>query len=174
MLKTLNKILQNSEEDKVSLKLQDLAPNFRAKVQYSDKIEEVDLYDFLEKAKAKWVLLVFYPGDDTPGCTSQLCKIRDIYKEYQDLDVTIFGVNPASSESHQKFINKYTYPFGIIVDENKEIRQKYGATKYFFKNLTTKRGVFLINSDKKITFIHWGQQNNQEILDLIKSLNNIS
>lgn len=157
------------KKEKVVLKVGLTAPNFAATVQYTDKLEEIDLYKFLEEDKNRKVLLVFYPGDDTPGCTKQLCGIRDIYQKYQDLGVTVFGINPANEKSHQQFIQKYSYQFGIIVDKDKEIREKYGAIGSFFGNVTTKRSVYLIGSDKRILFTQAGQQDNQKILELLKN-----
>jgi peroxiredoxin Q/BCP len=148
------------------LEIGQIAPNFEALVQYNDKSENINLYSLLESGQK--VLLVFYPSDGTPGCTAQLCGIRDIYKEYIDLGVTVFGVNPANEASHQKFINQHAYPFGIVVDSDKTIRENYGAVGKFWANIITKRSVFLINTDKKIIFSHSGQQNNQEILELLK------
>jgi peroxiredoxin Q/BCP len=154
-------------EDKIKLKIQDTAPNFVAKVQNSDgSLEEIELYKLLETQK---VLLVFYPGDNTPGCTAQLCGIRDVYSDYQKYNVKVLGVNPANGESHLKFIEKFNYQFGIIIDEDKTIREKYGAIGQFFKAVITKRGVFLINQDKTIDYIFWGQQDNQKIFDLLES-----
>jgi peroxiredoxin len=166
-------------ETEIKLQIGDIAPDFTTKVQNPDgSITDFDLHKFVKEGNK--VLLVFYPGDDTPGCTAQLCGIRDIYKEYQDLGITVLGVNPAKAESHLKFIKKYNYQFGIIEDTQKTIkenletektvREKYQAEKLFFKHKTTKRGVFLVNEKAEILFIHWGQQNNQEILDLVKNL----
>ena len=115
-----------------------------------------------------YILLVFYPGDDTPGCTKQLCGIRDIYKEYADHGVKVYGVNQASGSSHQDFINKYNYQFDIIVDEDKSLREQFGAVGKFFNNVITKRGVFLIDKDHVIKYRFWGQQDNQKIIDMIK------
>lgn len=155
------------------LQIGDKAPDFQAKVQEFDKttqqgkLTDFHLYDFLEKEKQK-VLLIFYPGDDTPGCTKQLCGVRDVYQEYQDLGVKVLGVNPKGGDSHLKFIQKYNFPFGIVIDEDKTIREKYGAIGKFFANLVTKRGVFLIDENKQIKFIHWGQQDNQKIFELLR------
>ena len=153
---------------KVKLEAGQIAPNFSAPIQNPDgNIENFDLQQTL--AGGQKVLLVFYPGDDTPGCTKQLCGIRDVYKEYQDLKIKVVGVNHSDGRSHLKFIKKYEYPFGIVVDTDKSIRNMYGATKLFFKNVTTKRSVFLIDTDGKILFIFWGQQNNEEIINLVKA-----
>jgi peroxiredoxin Q/BCP len=167
--------MSNTEEtlNNVKLQLNDKAPDFKAKVQEFDQkaqegiVSDFHLYDFLQKTGKK-VLLIFYPGDDTPGCTAQLCGVRDVYQEYERLGVKVLGVNPKGGDSHLKFIKKYNFPFGIIIDEDKSIREKYGAVKKFFSATTTKRGVFLIDEKAEIKFIHWGQQDNQKIFDLLK------
>jgi peroxiredoxin Q/BCP len=152
----------------IKLEIGDLAPNFvNVSAKPESLVEEIELYKILKEGEK--VLLVFYPGDDTPGCTKQLCEIRDIYSEYQKLGVRVIGINHGNQKSHHKFIDKYSFPFEIVIDENKEIRESYGATKPFFKNITTKRGVFLIDTDKKILFIHWGQQDNEKIINFLKN-----
>ena len=149
------------------LEVGQIAPNFEAVVQYKENSETINLYNLLESGQK--VLLVFYPSDGTPGCTMQLCGIRDIYKEYADLGVTVFGVNPADESSHQRFIAQHNYPFGIVVDADKTIRENYGAVGKFWANIITKRCVFLIDTDKKIIFNHSGQQDNNQILKLLKN-----
>ena len=146
------------------LKIGDIAPEFTAVNQDGQKF---NLHDTLQEFNK--VLLIFYPGDDTPGCTKQLCGVRDVYQLYSKLGVKVVGVNHGSSQSHKKFITKYNFPFDIIVDEGKTIRDSYGAVKLFFKNLTVKRGVFLINSDSKIEYMFWGQQDNSVIIEMIKN-----
>jgi thioredoxin-dependent peroxiredoxin len=154
-----------SEHTKIKLEIGDIAPDFVTEIQTGEKVH---LYDLLEQGKK--VLLVFYPADFTPGCTMQLCGIRDIYKEYADLGVTILGVNPGSGESHQKFIEHHKYQFDIAVDKDKEIIEKYGATGFLYGRPRIMRGVFLIGSDKKIIYRFWGQQDNQKIINLLKEL----
>lgn len=163
-----NTSTQNHSNIPTNLQIGDIAPDFVATIQLPNTTEEFGLYKYLESGKR--VLLVFYPGDDTPGCTKQLCGVRDAYSEFSKYNVEVVGVNQGSSESHLKFIQKYNYQFGIVVDSDKSIREKYGATKPFFGNVTTKRGAILIDTDKKIKFIHWGQQNNEEILKLLNTL----
>jgi len=152
----------------VKLEIGSLAPTFSALIQEPDGgIENFNLIETLTAGNK--VLLVFYPGDDTPGCTAQLCGIRDVYSSYKKLGVKVVGVNHKDGKSHLKFIKKNNYPFGILIDEDKSIRSAYGAEKSFFKNITTKRSVFLIDTDGKILFIHWGQQDNQEIFNLLEN-----
>jgi thioredoxin-dependent peroxiredoxin len=143
------------------------APDFVAQAQYKDSVNEITLSKLLESGHK--VLIIFYPGDDTPGCTAQLCGVRDIYKQYQDLGVTVIGVNQGSLESHKKFITKFEFPFGIIVDEDKSIREKFGAVGSFFGKPTTKRSVFLIDNDGTVIYRFFGQQDNEKVLEVLKA-----
>ena len=154
----------NQNPSQVKLEVGDKAPDFTTVTQSGDKI---DLYNLLGSGQK--VLLVFYPGDDTPGCTSQLCGIRDVYSDYKKLGVRVLGVNHADAKSHQKFIDKFSYPFDILVDEGKVISHQYGAIKKFFANYVLKRGVFLIDTDGTILYIFWGQQDNQKVMDVLKN-----
>jgi thioredoxin-dependent peroxiredoxin len=149
-------------ENQNTLNIGDIAADFKVKNQ-----EGLDISLYKVLASGQKVLLIFYPGDDTPGCTKQLCGVRDIYNQYSKKNVTVFGINHASADSHEKFIQKYNFPFDILVDTDKKIIKQFGAEKFFFKNLIIKRGVFLIGTDKKIIYKHWGQQDNQKVLDIL-------
>jgi thioredoxin-dependent peroxiredoxin len=153
-------------EVKTKLEIGDTAPNF---VSINQKEEKICLYDLLNQGKK--VLLVFYPRDFTPGCTKQLCGIRDIYSEYEKLGVTILGVNPADSQSHADFIEHHKYQFDILVDKEKEIINSFGVMGSLYGRPHIKRGVFLIGPDKKILYRFWGQQDNEKIIELLKNLN---
>ncbi|MEM1312217.1 MAG: peroxiredoxin [Patescibacteria group bacterium] len=152
-------------ENLPKLSIGDKAPDFSAETQSGEKITLSHLLKTGQK-----ILLIFYPGDDTPGCTKQLCGVRDIYSDYQKYGVRVLGVNHASAKSHQKFIDKYDYKFDIIVDEGKSIISKYGALKKFFKNLTIKRGVFLIDENGIIQYIYWGQHDNSKVLEILQKI----
>jgi peroxiredoxin Q/BCP len=147
----------------VILKVSEQAPDFTL---YSLRGEKIQLSDIL--ATGKKVLLVFYPKDMTSGCTTQLCGIRDVYDDYKDLGVTVFGINQDSAEMHIRFTDTYSFPFELLIDEGRKVAQEYGAIKSIFGNIGTKRGVFLIDTDGKIIYHVWGQQNNQEIIDFLK------
>lgn len=104
----------------------------------------------------KNVLLVFYPGDNTPGCTKQLSALRDNYKELSKLDIEIFGINPADAESHNKFIKDYSFPFRLLIDKDKKISEQYDAVNFLgFINRT----VVLINKEGKIVLFERGMPN---------------
>jgi peroxiredoxin Q/BCP len=93
------------------------------------------------------VVLVFYPGDETPGCIRQLCQFRDRWSEAQSKDAVVFGVNPQSAGSHERFRNKRAFPFPLLVDKG----QKVGAL-YHANGLIVKRTVYLIGKSGKIRF----------------------
>lgn len=73
------------------------------------------------------IILYFYPKDNTPGCTSEACNLRDNYEALFDRGFAILGVSPDSDESHRKFIAKYDLPFPLIADPEKEILHAYGV-----------------------------------------------
>src|ERR1035437_570515 len=100
--------------------------------------------------KGNYILIYFYPKDDTPGCTKEACVIRDMYKDFESNGVKVFGVSADSPESHKKFADKYDLPFTLLSDSKREVIQKYEATKEIFGNLGTKRISYLIGKDGKI------------------------
>ena len=80
-----------------------------------------------QRCKDKNVLLVFYPGDDTPVCTKQLCDYRDHLGVFEDLGVDVLGINPQSLKSHEKFAQKHGLSFPLLSDEDKSVCRAYGA-----------------------------------------------
>jgi peroxiredoxin len=93
------------------------------------------------------VLLVFYPGDDTPVCTKQLCNYRDNLDTFRDLGVQVVAINPQSEESHRKFADKYTLPFPVVADAGRNVSRQYGALNFLGM---AKRALVLIGRDGKI------------------------
>ena len=75
----------------------------------------------------KWVVLYFYPKDDTPGCTKEACNFRDNYGAIQATGAVVLGVSGDSEASHRKFIEKYELPFSLLVDKDRSIAKAYGA-----------------------------------------------
>lgn len=81
----------------------------------------------LSSFSGKTVVLYFYPRDNTPGCTKEACSFRDNYPFYMEKDMVIIGVSPNTSESHQKFAEKFELPFLLLADPEKQVVQAYGA-----------------------------------------------
>lgn len=102
------------------LNIGDKAPEFEAKNQDGKLIRLIDL-------KGKKVVLFFYPKDNTPGCTTQACNLRDNMDRFKALNYTILGVSIQGEASHQKFIAKYDFPFDLLVDEDKVLVNQYGV-----------------------------------------------
>jgi peroxiredoxin Q/BCP len=75
----------------------------------------------------KWVVLYFYPKDDTPGCTKEACNFRDSFHQIEAKNAIILGVSKDSVKSHKKFAEKYELNFPLLSDESKEVIQKYDA-----------------------------------------------
>lgn len=112
----------------------------------------------LKDYKGKWILLYFYPRDNTPGCTKEACAIRDSYPDFEKLNIKVFGVSTDSVESHEKFANKFELPFTLLSDHEKKMVEDYGvwrlkkmAGREYFGIL---RMSFLIDPNGKIAKIY--------------------
>lgn len=81
----------------------------------------------LKQYAGQWVLLYFYPKDDTPGCTKEACMIADMYKDFKRMKVTVIGVSKDTPKSHKKFSEKYSLPFTLLSDPTMEMMDTYGA-----------------------------------------------
>lgn len=81
----------------------------------------------LSSYKGKWVLIYFYPKDDTPGCTKEACAIRDAFPKFDTSKAVVLGISPDSVKSHKKFEEKYQLPFTLLSDEQKEVAKAYGV-----------------------------------------------
>jgi peroxiredoxin Q/BCP len=121
----------------------------------------VRLSDFRGKQA---VVLIFYPGDMTPGCTLQLCAIRDDWQKFREAGIAVFGVNHADAASHARFAGKYRFPFPLLVDEGKAVSKKYGAMKKLFKANVIKRSVIGIGKDGVVRYVRRGMPRDAEIL----------
>lgn len=146
-----------------ALKVGDRAPQFRLHDQAGNPIS---LKDFAGK---KNVLLVFYPGDMTPGCTMQLCAIRDDWSKFLKHDTVVFGINHGDAESHKLFIKKHAFPFPLLVDTGKKVSTAYGAVRAFFKTKIIKRSVVIIGMDGRIAYLKRGMPKDADILKSLPS-----
>ncbi|MFW0837532.1 MAG: thioredoxin-dependent thiol peroxidase [Candidatus Komeilibacteria bacterium] len=135
----------------MKLKVGDQAPDFSA---LDQKGEEHKLADY----KGRWLLLYFYPKDDTPGCTTEACTIRDNYADFKKIKAVVLGVSVDNVASHVKFVHKYKLPFILLADEDKVIVKAYGAwgKKKFMgrEYMGTSRISFLIDPQGKIAKIY--------------------
>ncbi|MEY4722539.1 MAG: hypothetical protein RLZZ324_52 [Candidatus Parcubacteria bacterium] len=112
----------------------------------------------LKDYKGKWVLLYFYPKDDTPGCTTEACSLRDSAAAFKKAGITVLGASTDSVKSHAKFAGKYDLPFSLLADEEKDLVEKYGVwgKKKFMgrEYMGIKRWSYLITPEGKIGMIY--------------------
>jgi len=109
----------------------------------------------LNQYKGKWVVLYFYPKDETPGCTTQACELRDNIFAFRKADAVILGVSADTVDSHKKFYENHSLPFDILADPNKEAIKAYGVLWSPKEGVElASRQTFLIGPDGKIVK-HW-------------------
>ncbi|AXA37105.1 MAG: thioredoxin-dependent thiol peroxidase [Candidatus Sumerlaea chitinivorans] len=112
--------------------------------------KNVSLSDF----RGKWVVLYFYPKDDTSGCTREACSFRDNIKKLESLGAVVIGVSPDDLKSHDRFINKYSLPFLLLSDPDHKVAELYGVWKeknmYGRKIMGIQRSTFLIAPDGRL------------------------
>ncbi|OYT71578.1 MAG: peroxiredoxin [Chloracidobacterium sp. CP2_5A] len=100
------------------------------------------------------VVLVFYPGDDTPTCTAQLCDYRDGWDEFQKLDAVILGVSTNDMTAHKKFAEKFSFPFPLLEDKGNQLCKAYGALMLGGLLPVANRAVFIIDKQGVIRYRH--------------------
>jgi peroxiredoxin Q/BCP len=132
------------------MKIGDQAPEFEA-VDQDGKSINLSMY------RGKKVILYFYPKDNTPGCTAESCNFRDNYASLLSKGFQVIGVSADSEQSHQKFIAKYSLPFPLIADTEKEVLNKYdawGLKKFMGKEyMGILRKTYIIDEEGKIEHI---------------------
>jgi peroxiredoxin Q/BCP len=148
------------------LKIGDDAPTFTLP---DSQGNQVNLSDY----KGKWLVLYFYPKDDTPGCTTEACHFRDDFKFLESLGAKVVGVSIDDSFSHKKFAEKYNLPFPLLSDSSGEVASRYGALNNFLVIKLAKRYTYLINPQGKIAKIYLSidtSKHSQEIIEDLKTL----
>jgi peroxiredoxin Q/BCP len=134
------------------------APVFRADTSDGGS---VSLTDFRGRNA---VLLMFYPQDDTPGCTRQMCAARDEGADYAAAGVVRFGVNPGSRASHREFVEKYTLDFPLLVDRDADIARAYGVLR---DDGEVGRATYVIGRDGRIAYAQPGAHGAAEVLEAL-------
>lgn len=149
-----------------SLKIDQEAPNFTLKDAGNDVHS---LYDY----KGKYLVLYFYPKDDTPGCTKEACHFRDNTAQLKKLDAEVVGISIDSSESHKKFAEKYHLPFPLLADTDGKVAESYHALSNFLIVKIAKRHTFIIGPDSKIKKIYTNvnvSNHSQQIIDDLRAI----
>ncbi len=125
----------------------------------------------LDEALGEKVLLVFYPGDNTPVCTRQLCDYRDGIEAFAGLGVRVVGISNDSVESHRDFKAKHRLPFTLLSDPDLEVAEQYDSKGI----MGVKRSVFLLDEEGVIRYLHVEtvslfRRKRDELLEMIEAL----
>ncbi|MBR3014157.1 MAG: thioredoxin-dependent thiol peroxidase [Bacteroidaceae bacterium] len=132
------------------MKVGDKAPEILG---INEKGEEIKLSSFAGRK----LVLYFYPKDNTSGCTSEACSLRDNYSELRKAGYEVVGVSVDNEQSHQKFIDKYELPFTLIADTDKKLVEAFGVwaekSMYGRKYMGTLRTTFIINEEGIVELI---------------------
>ncbi len=148
----------------MALALDDAAPDFT--------LPDQDEQPFrLSGHRGQRLLLVFYPGDDTPVCTRQLCDYRDGLEAFADLGVSVIGISADDAASHRAFREKHGLPFTLLSDPNLEVASKYDCKAL----IGMKRGVYLLDEEQRIRYRHVEtvavfRRKREELIEAIRQL----
>ncbi len=123
--------------------------------------------------RGKWLVLYFYPKDDTPGCTEEACTFRDDLHKLTTLGAEIVGISVDDTLSHAAFAKKYHLPFPLLSDEKGEVAARYGSLRNLGPLKIAKRNTFLIDPQGKVARVYLSvstSKNSQEVIEDLKKL----
>jgi len=136
------------------------APAFRLQ-------DQAGAWHSLNDYRGSWVVLYFYPKDDTPGCTTEACSLRDNIFAFRKAGATILGISVDDVESHKAFAAKHSLPFTLLADSNKQVAKDYGVlVKMLGVFEVARRDTFLIDPSGHIVK-HWPSVDPKEHSDLV-------
>lgn len=146
-MKGLSKVLITSalliSAQVFALEVGETAPDFTLKDQ---NFKSHTLGDY----RGKWIVLYFYPKDDTPGCTTEACQFRDDILKIKALNALVLGVSVDDSKSHDEFAKKYSLPFSLLADTGGKVSADYDALSGSGSVIYSKRYTFIIGPQGKI------------------------
>lgn len=151
------------------LKVGDKAPDF--------KVVNQDGYPLsLNDFKGHKLIIYFYPKADTPGCTAQSCNLRDNFDDLLSKGYKIIGVSPDKPEKQKRFVDKYTLPFPLLADVDKEMIKAYGAwgsKKMYGKEYEgLLRTTYVIDENGKIEMVFPKVKTNDHAAQILEAMNN--
>lgn len=136
-----------SAAEEVEMKIGITAPDFSL-------LDQNNKRQTLGQYRGHWVVLYFYPKNDTPGCTKEACRFRDDFFALQKLDAVVIGISVDNIESHQDFTKKYGLPFPLLPDTDGAIARSYGALWSLGPFRIARRHTFIIDPEGKIARIY--------------------
>lgn len=132
----------------------------------------------LKQYRGKWVILYFYPKDDTPGCTVEACSFRDNFTALKRAGINVLGVSTDPIKKHAKFVEKYELPFTLLSDEAKQVVKLYGVwgKKKFMgrEYMGTNRVSFLIDPKGKLVKIYDPVKPAEHVAEVLADVKNLN
>jgi len=127
----------------------------------------------LSDFRNKWLVLYFYPKDDTPGCTEQACTFRDDWQKLASMGAEVVGVSVDDTASHLAFAAKYSLPFPLLADTRGEVAARYGSIRDFGLVKFARRNTFLIDPRGRVAKVYLSastSKNSQQVIDDLQQL----
>lgn len=144
-----------------------VAPEFSLPDQYGSQ-------QSLSQYRGKWVVLYFYPKDDTPGCTEQACRFRDDFAVLKILGAEVLGVSVDDPASHAEFARKHKLPFPLLSDKDGQVAAAYGSLRDLLIIKIAKRNTFLINPQGRVEKVYLGADNAKNSAEIIAALRQLT
>ena len=124
----------------------------------------------LSNMQGKWLVLYFYPKDETPGCTAEACSFRDNIVAIQASNTAVWGVSVDNEESHTEFASKHKLPFTLLADKGGKVAKQYGSLMNLFIMKIAKRHSFIIDPQGKVAKIYRSVNPKQHVAEILKDL----
>lgn len=153
-------------QSQAAIQLEQSAPDFTLVDQHN---KQHTLSDY----QGQWVVLYFYPKDDTPGCTTEACSFRDAINHIIAKRAIVFGISLDDVESHQKFSKKNNLPFSILSDADGKVAKQYDSLGDYWVIKFAKRNSFIVNPAGDIAKIYKGVDPQTHVSSLLKDLSNL-
>lgn len=128
----------------------------------------------LSDYRGKWVFLYFYPKDDSPGCTIEACSVKDNWDNFKKFNCTVLGVSTDGEKSHAKFVQKFSLPFTLLADDQRNLVKIYdvwGEKEFMGRDyMGTIRTSFIIDPEGKIRKVYAEVRPKKHIADVLDDL----
>ena len=128
----------------------------------------------LEEFRGKWLVMYFYPRDDTPGCVEQAMRFRNSMRDLEARGAAVCGVSVDDSASHAAFARKYNLPFPLLADRNGEVAARYGSLRNFGVVRFAKRNTFLVDPEGKVARVYVGVNAGKNAEEVERDLESIT
>ena len=132
--------------------------------------DQKSLPQTLSKMKGKWLVLYFYPKDETPGCVAEACSFRDNIVAIKSKNTVVWGVSVDNTESHEKFAENHQLPFTLLADPGGRVAARYGSLRNLLLFKIAKRHSFIIDPSGKVVKVYRNVNPKTHVAEILKDL----